>query len=343
MFNIKDLRYLTAYTLPLCTLIGLTQLGHYTYLTIFYAFGFLPILDMLLPKRTENLEKEEAEKKELSKVFDWLLYVNLLLVFGLLVLFLTVLNKQQLSGYELGGLISAVGITFSVNGINVGHELGHRNDKLNQWIGKLLYLPSLYMHFFIEHNLGHHKNVGTDLDPASAKRNEIIYLFWLRSMIGTVIGACRIEMKRLKSAGISFLSLHNQILQFIVIQGIFLYLIFLYSGWFGLSNFLICALISIVLLESINYIEHYGLRRKLLSNGRYERVMPHHSWNSNHELGRIVLYELTRHSDHHYISNKKYQLLDHHEDARQLPLGYPASIVLALLPPVWFMVMNPRI
>jgi len=343
MFQIKDLRYLMAFTMPLCTITALMLCGNYSYLTLVYAFGIVPILDMLLPKKTDNLSPEIAKEKNLNRIFDLMLYTNVLFVYGILILFLTVLKTQSLSSFEWIGLMAAVGITFSVNGINVGHELGHRDDRFNQWVGKILYLPSLYMHFIIERNLGHHKNVGTDKDTASAKKNELIYLFWFKSIIGTIKGAWQIEAKRLKSLKVSTLSIQNQMIHFILIQGVFLVAIYAYSGWIGLSSFLIVALISVILLESINYVEHYGLRRKKLENGGYERVRPHHSWNSNHEFGRIVLYELTRHSDHHYISNKKYQLLDHHEDARQLPLGYPGSILLALLPPAWFSIMNPKI
>lgn len=120
-------------------------------------------------------------------------------------------------------------------------------------------------------------------------------------------------------------------------------LIYWFAGPYVLLMFVIAAIFSFLMLETINYIEHYGLRRQKLDNGRYERVQPYHSWNSNHELGRILLYELTRHSDHHYLANKKYQLLDHHENAKQLPYGYPTSMLISMVPPLWFKIMNPRI
>jgi len=341
--NFSDLKYFAAYTIPLCTLIGLTQFGYFTYLTLFYAFGFLPLSELVLKGNTNNLSKDIVDAKRHAKFFDWLLYFNLVWVYGLVFLFLWVLRTYNLSSFEIIGLISGLGISLSTNGINVGHELGHRSEKHNQWIGKILYLPSMYMHFFIEHNLGHHKNVATNKDPASAKKNEIIYFFWLRSLAGGFIGAWRIESKRLSTLHLPSFSYRNNIIQYMVMQFVFLFLIYNYAGLIGLKYYLIVALVSVLLLESINYIEHYGLRRQKMDNGRYERVKPVHSWNSNHDLGRIVLYELTRHSDHHFIANKEYQLLDHHDEARQLPLGYPGSILLALLPPMWFKVMNPRI
>jgi len=132
-------------------------------------------------------------------------------------------------------------------------------------------------------------------------------------------------------------------IQFTVIQSLYLAVIYLTLGIKVLFVALCIAVISFLLLETINYIEHYGLIRTKKENGRYERVMPWHSWNSNHILGRIMLYELTRHSDHHYLANKKYQILDHHDSSPQLPLGYPASMLMALCPPIWFAVMNKKL
>ena len=127
------------------------------------------------------------------------------------------------------------------------------------------------------------------------------------------------------------------------IQGLFLLAVYFFFGFWPLIFMMLASLVGILLLETINYVEHYGLRRRQLSTGRYERVSPKHSWNANYELGRIILYELTRHSDHHFLANKKYQVLDHHEEAPELPIGYPASMLLAMVPPLWFVIMNGRI
>jgi alkane 1-monooxygenase len=225
-------------------------------------------------------------------------------------------------------------------GINVAHELGHRKSKFYQFCAKLLLLPNHYLHFFIEHNRGHHKNIATDKDPASAKLNESLYQFWVRSSIFSYLHAWKLEDKRLNQ---KWFSLQNEMIQYTIVT--VLYISFL---WVYLPNnlaiiIMLMGVVGFLLLETINYIEHYGLRRKIMPNGRYERVKPIHSWNSNHYLGRIMLYELTRHSDHHYLANKEYQILEHHENSPQLPLGYPTSMLLALLPPLWFKVINPRI
>lgn len=228
-------------------------------------------------------------------------------------------------------------------GINVGHELGHRSTKLEQTLAKMLLLPALYMHFFIEHNKGHHKNVGTDADPASARRGELIYTFWWKSISGSYLHAWLLERERLRKEGQPFWSLKNEMLIFQFLQLFYLGAIGVFLGWQMALYALGLALVGVLLLESVNYIEHYGLRRKLLANGRYESVGPAPAWNSDHDLGRIFLYELTRHSDHHYKATRKYQVLRHWEESPQLPIGYPGAIVLSLVPPLWFALMNKRV
>ena len=131
--------------------------------------------------------------------------------------------------------------------------------------------------------------------------------------------------------------------RFTFIQLGFLTIIFLLYGWVVTVYFILAAVIGILLLETVNYIEHYGLQRKATANGNYERAMPWHSWNSNHVIGRLMLFELSRHSDHHYLASRKYQVLRHHTDAPQMPSGYPGMMILSLLPPAWFYVMNRKI
>jgi alkane 1-monooxygenase len=228
-------------------------------------------------------------------------------------------------------------------GINVAHELGHRTKKYEQVFSKALLLTSLYMHFYIEHNKGHHKNVATPQDPASARYNEPVYAFFLRSVIFSYLSAWKIANNEMKKKGLPVLHWKNEMLQTQIIQLLFVTAIVFMFGWLITFYFLNAALIGFLMLETVNYIEHYGLQRKQRADGNYERAMPQHSWNSNHILGRLMLFELSRHSDHHYLASKKYQVLQHHEDAPQLPTGYPGSMILALVPPLWFYVMNKKI
>jgi alkane 1-monooxygenase len=225
-------------------------------------------------------------------------------------------------------------------GINVAHELGHRVNKMEQTFAKLLLLTSLYMHFFIEHNKGHHKHVATASDPSTAKYNQSLYAFWPQTLIGTYKSAWKIANEELTKKGSYWFSLQNEMLLFQLIQAALVIIILFFFGWTITLLFIVAALIGGLLLESVNYIEHYGLTRNETGDHQFERVQPHHSWNSNHIIGRLMLFELSRHSDHHYLASRKYQILRSYDNAPQMPTGYPGMILLSLVPPLWFKVMN---
>jgi alkane 1-monooxygenase len=339
----KDLKYIAAFTIPLTAFIGLYFKGVFSFLTPVYAFGMIPILEILLPVDTKNLDVKSVETKLKRKIFDWLLYLNLPIVLGLILLSLTIVSTQTLSTFELIGLTFSLGIVLGTNGINVAHELGHRQQTKERFIGKALLLPSFYMHFYIEHNFGHHLHAATPEDPATARYNQSVYSFWLTSSIRQYFNAWAIQKKRLSTKKEQFLSVNNDMFWFTVFQSLYLIAVFLAFGTTGVLFAIFSGIGGFILLETVNYIEHYGLLRHKRNSGRYERVKEMHSWNSNHVVGRIVLYELTRHSDHHYKSSKKYQVLDCHDESPQMPYGYPTSMVLALVPPLWFSVMNKRI
>lgn len=339
----KDLKYLAAFSTPVVAIIAIYLRGYYTFLTPVYAFVIIPILELIFSENTTNLSPEEAEEKATYKIFDWLLYLNIPIVFGLLLTTLNNVSTGMYETYELIGLVFSTGIVLGSNGINVAHELGHRQTQYEQLMSKLLLLPSLYMHFFVEHNFGHHLHAATKEDPATARYNQIVYSFWCTSTSRQYINAWKIQENLRKRTKFSFFSFKNNMFWFSIIQISYLASIFYFLGSLALIIAISSAIVSFLLLETINYIEHYGLLRKKLPSGRYERVREIHSWNSNHTIGRIILYELTRHSDHHYKASKKYQLLDCHEQSPQMPYGYPTSMVLALIPPLWFRVMNKRI
>ncbi len=331
----KDLKYLLGYIIPISGLYSIQSHGLFTWTTVLLAFILIPIIESLLPVSPQNLSSYEEEKYEQNHLFDALLFLNIPFVLINCAFFLTRLDGHQLSVTEIAGMIFSLGIVLATSGINVGHELGHRQDQLSQWAARILLLPSLYMHFTIEHNLGHHKNVATPEDPATARRNETLYSFWWRSVTRGFYNAFQIEKGRFRK------NWHqNKVVHYVLIELVFLVVLAFVFGLDVTLFFFIAALISIALLESINYVEHYGLQREKLPNGRYEPVQPRHSWNSDHTLGRIMLYELTRHSDHHYKASRKYQILRHIDESPQLPYGYPGSILLAMVPPLWFRKMH---
>ena len=339
----KDLKYLVAYSIPVTTIIGLFLQSYWAFLTPVFAFVLVPILEMIMPLDPKNLSDKEAFNKSKNKFFDMLLYLNLPLVYGILGGFLWSLTWVDYYTYELVGLTFSVGIVVGSNGINVAHELGHRTTQWEKTIGKLLLLPALYMHFYIEHNFGHHLKAATFEDPASAKYKQSVYSFWVTSMSKQYVSAWTLQMGLLKRESSSFFSMKNDMFWYVILQISYLAIVFFLFGITALWVAIFIAVIGAILLETINYIEHYGLRRNKIQSGRYERMQEIHSWNSNHILGRVMLYELTRHSDHHYRAHKKYQLLDCHDTSPQMPFGYPTSMVLSLAPPLWFLVMNKRI
>ncbi|MBK8920434.1 MAG: alkane 1-monooxygenase [Saprospirales bacterium] len=339
----RDLKYLLAYILPLSALLALLWRGPWAWSTVVLAFGIIPLLELWTPQSTENPAPEAEGSRSRHPLFDVLLYLNFPLLFAIVGGYLYLVQSRALSAAELLGLTLSTGIIVGTIGINVAHELGHRSKDFEQAMSKWMLLTALYQHFFIEHNRGHHKNVATGHDPATARFGESLFAFWPRSVTGSWRNAWRLERERLQKTGRPFWSLHNEMLRFQVWQLLWLAAIGVLLGVKALLGALLIALVGILLLETINYIEHYGLRRRLLPSGRPEPVTPAHSWNSNHELGRIFLYELTRHSDHHYKASRKYQVLRHLGESPQLPFGYPTSVLLALVPPLWFRVMDSRV
>jgi alkane 1-monooxygenase len=339
----KDLKYLIAYTGSLGAFLGLYLGGWWSFGMTYIAFGIIPLLEQFMPKSILNHPEESEEERIANPIFNALLYLHIPIIYALLGYAFYKIAYTPLSPLEMVGMVFNVGIVVGAYGINVGHELGHRQNKFEQFLAKTLLLPALYQHFFIEHNRGHHKNVATELDPATSRLGENIYFFWFRSVKDSYLGAWHLESERLKKEGKSFFSLDNEMLRFQFYQIAYLASVTFIFGVPALFFAIAFAIIGFLLLESVNYIEHYGLKRKLLPNGRYEPVLPHHSWNSDHELGRIFLYELTRHSDHHYKATRKFQVLRHFDESPQLPFGYPLSMIVSLVPPLWFKLMDKRV
>lgn len=336
------LKYLHGLILPILAYVSFNATGWLTFLPFIEAFVVIPLLEMFIRPNTVNVSEAEEAIRKKDPIYDWQLYIMLPAQFILLFIFLQSMQEPALTLIDKIGRISSMGILCGVVGINVAHELGHRNTWYEQLMAKLLLLSSLYMHFFIEHNKGHHRNVSTKEDPASARFGEILYVFWIRSVIYSYLSAWKIELEKLKKIGQPFLSLKNEMLIFQCIQVGMILSIGLIFGWITMGYFILAAVMGFLLLETVNYIEHYGLERDKKGEA-YERVMPHHSWNSDHVVGRVVLFELSRHSDHHFIASRKYQILRHIDESPQMPTGYPGMMLLATVPPLWFKVMNPRI
>ena len=317
-FRLSDLKYLMAYTGPLIAFLGISNGGYWIYSALFYLFVIIPLLELLLTKLGYDTIEEVRENERVHWIFDLMLYLNFPIIMLTLYLSINAVIYTDLSTIEFVGLVLTTGVILSSNGINVAHELCHRENVLEKSLGKVMLIPSLFMHFYLEHNFGHHLNVATKEDPVTAKYNEPLYLYWITTPIKEIISAIKIQKNLLNRTKSSFFSIKNDLLFYIIIQSLYLFLITYFFGYYVLLFVLLSALASILFFESVNYIEHYGLLREKNSSGRYERVRLIHSWNSNHVIGRIVLYELTRHSDHHYKTTKKYQNLVSFEEAPEI-------------------------
>lgn len=339
-FTPSDGKYLVAYIAPLAAGLGMALGGWWSPGALYVAFVAIPLVERFSAGSPANLPESGEDQRSQRRFFDLLLYLNVPILYGLLAYYGYLAAQGGRSLPEMVATVLNMGLIIGVCGINVGHELGHRADRLSRLAAWTLLLPAFYLHFYIEHNRGHHRWVATEKDPASARRGEMVYHFWWRSISGGWRHAWQLEADRLHNAGLPALHPHNLMLSFQIAQGLWLLLWYLLLGPLGVALSLGAGLVGVLLLESINYIEHYGLRRQRLAGGQYEPVSPRHSWNSNHHLGRIFLYELTRHADHHYKASRKYQILRHFEESPQLPTGYPGAILLALVPPLWFARMD---
>jgi alkane 1-monooxygenase len=337
------MKYLLAYSIPIISLLGIHYQGVLSYSGVLFAFVLIPFFEIILPTNEDNYSEEEMKNRLKNRFFDFLLYLNIPIVYGILFFTIWKVTQNNLTAFELTGTTLSLGIVLGANGINVAHELGHREKLYERIFGKILLIPSHYTHFFIEHNHGHHLHVSTPNDPSTAKYNQSLYTFWWQTVSGTYVKAWEIQKKLNQIENRPFYAIKSDMFWFTIIQISYLVSIYFFFGFNGFLLALFAGIVGFLLLETINYIEHYGLKRNLLPSGRFERVTEKHSWNSNHILGRIMLYELTRHSDHHFKSQKKYQILEYHDISPQMPYGYPTSMVISFIPPLWFAVMNKRV
>jgi len=308
------------------TFLGISYPFPMNMLPLIFVFIMIPVLDVIIGIDETNPSVEQEKKWRSYRVWAPATYLYSFTHFA--VLYHGITLSPSLHWGELLMMSLIVGLYTGGLGITVAHELCHKREKLPKFLAELLLSSVWYQHFATEHVRGHHLHVSTDLDPASARINEAFYPFLIRTVIGSFTSALKIDKTS-------------------VVRGIFLSLVwtllcFYYSFMAGVF-FLAQAIVAITLLELVNYVEHYGLKRKKLENGRYEKVQPQHSWNSAHRFSNALLFNLQKHSDHHAAAHLPYTVLKHQHSAPQLPSGYPGMILLALIPPLWFKVMNPRL
>jgi alkane 1-monooxygenase len=310
--------YLVSSIIPVLCLWALVSAEFLVWITpMIYTFGLIPLLDYLLPMKISGRNQPKNDFP--------LILVSCL---HLMVFFYSLFYLRNISGMELVLKSIAIGISAGGIGINCAHELGHRPKKAYQNFAKLLLFTSFYMHFFTEHNKGHHRHVSTPNDPASSRFNESLYKFLPRTIIMSLISAFKIDKKEVSI--------------FLAIEFGFTIFLALLFGVNSVMAYLIISITGILMLEVVNYIEHYGLERKF--NGkRYEKTTAKHSWDSDYFFSSVHLFNLSLHSDHHALASKKFYDLKPNTEAPQMPTGYAGMMLLALIPPLWFKTMNPKI
>lgn len=304
--------------------------------------GIIPALDRAIGEDKSNPPESAVAFLEQDKYYDRIVKAFIPTQYAMTFLGAWLASRKNTPLEDKIGLALTVGAINGV-GINTAHELGHKSNKFNKLAAMAALAPTGYTHFVVEHNFGHHKRVATPEDPASSRMGESFWKFLPRTVFGGIKSAVKIEKARLARKNKSFWSLDNELLQGWAMS----------AGFFGVTT-LACgpravpflaaqAVYGASLLESVNYIEHYGLLRQKDKNGKYERTQPEHSWNSNHVVTNLFLYQLQRHSDHHAHPTRSYQALRHFEKAPQLPGGYASMLMPAYVPKWWFEEMDKRV
>ena len=324
--------------------VSAAQGGIYVLLLPLVTWYFFAFLDGLLGKNLENADPTTDEKdlfwyELITRIWAPVQFINLFAMIWY------VTRADHLDSLERVFIFIGMGVISGTIGINYSHELMHQKNRIERWMGDILLAMVLYSHFRSEHLLVHHRYVGTPRDPVTARFNEGFYRFYPRVLRQSLVSAFQAERDKLARKGLSWSAAQNPFWRYWALQGAMLGLALILGGWSGLVLFLIQAGTAIWQLELVNYVEHYGLTRKHLGDGKYEHVQPRHSWNAAHKASNWLLINLQRHSDHHYKPDRRFPLLQNYTeaDAPQLPFGYPVMTIAAMIPPLWRKVMNPRV
>jgi alkane 1-monooxygenase len=351
MQALKKIGFYTAFILPAIAVYSFYQGGWYHLIPLLFIFVLLPLLDQLTGIDKTNVAPESVKEKSTEFYYRFVTYVWVYVQLAFVCWAVYVITTQP-PAHLLAwiGFVISTGLITGGIGITVAHELGHKQSKLERFYSKILLMTVCYMHFYIEHNRGHHVTVATPEDPATARKDENFYAFWIRSVTGSYMHAWILERQSLQRKGYAFFSQYNNMILFTLMPLFFCAFLFvsikLITGlWHGevIVFFFSQSIVAFTLLELVNYVEHYGIVRRELAPGKYERVNPLHSWNASHMISNFFLFQLQRHSDHHAFAHKRYQVLNHYDESPQLPFGYPTMILLALIPQLWFGIMNKKL
>ncbi|AWB91386.1 alkane 1-monooxygenase [Aeromicrobium chenweiae] len=315
----------------------------------FFVFVVIPVLDLIVGRDSENPPEELLEAIEADRYYRWVTYAFIPVQVAGFIWGAYLLGGGTLPGIDDPLSVAArIGLALSLGmvagiGINTAHELGHKKEEYERWFARAALAQTFYGHFFIEHNRGHHVRVATPEDPASGRLGETVWEFMPRTVAGSLRSAWELEKKRFARLKTSHWSIKNDVLNAWAFSVVLWGGVMIAFGWEILPYLVLQAIAGIWLLESVNYLEHYGMKRQKLASGRYERVNPSHSWNSNNIGTNVLLYHLQRHSDHHANPTRRYQALRDFKEAPVLPTGYAGMIVLSWVPQIWRSVMDKKV
>jgi alkane 1-monooxygenase len=320
----------------------LTASLFWTVFPMLYTFVLVPLIDAIMGEDTHNPPEEVVPLMSRDNYYRVLLYVAIVLLFIDFFVVAWFIATQALPWWSY--LLLTLGTGFASSGaILLGHELGHKSNRVDRIAAQVVNGLVGYGHFCIEHNRGHHVNVATPEDCVSARMGESIYRFMLREIPGSLRRGVMLECERLEKLGKGFWSPQNEVLASWLLTIAMAIGLIATFGWVLAPFIVIHHFYAWYGLTQANYVEHYGLLREKLSNGRYELPEPRHSWNTNHIYSNLISFHLQRHSDHHANALRPYQALRNFSDLPQLPSGYPGSFGLAAIPPLWFKVMDPKL
>jgi alkane 1-monooxygenase len=346
----KRYLWLLGLVIPSLAFVGLglhaaTGWGVWLWVGPIVVLGIVPAIDLVAGLDRSNPPDDLIEALESDRYYRWITYAFLPVQYAGLLAGMAAIAGPDLTTVDKVGLAVTLGCIGGI-GINTAHELGHKRESVERWLSKIALAQSCYGHFYIEHNRGHHVRVATPDDPASARLGESVYRYWPRTVVGSVRSAWDLERRRYARRSRSPWHPGNDVLN------AWLMSVVLWAGlvaWLGpeiLPYAVLQSLVAVLLLESVNYLEHYGMLRRRVGSGdreRWERVDPSHSWNSNNIATNVLLYHLQRHSDHHANPTRRYQALRDYRESPVLPTGYAGMILLSLVPPLWRRVMDPRV
>jgi len=323
-------------------LVAATGLDLFWWFGPVFVFGIIPLVDLLTGLDRNNPPDEVIESLENDRYYRWVTYAFIPMQYVSLVWGAWMLSSGALDVLDKVGLALSIGMVAGI-AINTAHELGHKKEQHERWFARIALAQPFYGHFFIEHNRGHHVRVATPEDPASSRVGETVWGFLPRTVWGSLKSAWGLEKRRLERRRQSPWTLHNDVLSAWAMSVVLWGGLMLAFGWEIFPYLVVQALVGIWLLESVNYLEHYGMLRQKTESGRYERVNPSHSWNSNNIGTNVLLYHLQRHSDHHANPTRRYQALRDFKESPVLPTGYAGMIVLTWVPAIWRRVMDERV